>query len=64
MKGVLRIIISCVFAFAVLFLCSVLIEIVGMKDNVLIKFIGAGVAFFSGKYLNTYLKGKYPNKKV
>ena len=63
MKGELRIFISCICAFVVLFLCSVLIEIIDMKDNLMIKFIGAGVAFFAGKYLNTYLKEKYPNKK-
>ena len=60
MRSILRIIISCVFAFVVFFLCSVLTEIISMKSYTMIKFISAGVAFFAGKYLNLYLKNKYP----
>lgn len=62
MKNYLRVILSCVFAFFVLVLCSTLIAIIGMNDVSVFKFIGAAIAFFSGKYLNEYLKVKYPEK--
>ncbi len=62
MNNGLRILISCVTAIVVLVICSLIVVFVGIEGSTIVYMINAAIAFTAGKYLNTFLKKKYPPK--
>lgn len=60
MNKLLRILISSVFAIAVLVLCSFIIVYTGIEGGSILHIISAFIAVTSGRYLNLFLKKKYP----
>lgn len=60
MNNVLRILISSVFAIAVLVLCSFIIVSVGIEGGTILHVLSAFIAYTAGRLLNSFLKKKYP----
>jgi len=63
MKDFIRILICCVVAFVVLFICSTCIVLLGLEELPFLHILGAILGYLSGKYLNAYLKKKYSSNK-
>jgi len=64
MIAILRILICCIVALVVLFLCSGFWVLLGLESMGFLHILGAAIGYFSGKYLNDYLKKKFPPKKA
>lgn len=60
MNNVLRILISSVFAIAVLVLCSFIIVSIDIEGGTIMYIISAFIAVTAGRLLNSFLKKKYP----
>jgi hypothetical protein len=59
MAAIVRILICCVVAIIVLFLCSGLWVLLGLESMGFLHILGAAIGYLTGKYLNDYLKKKY-----
>lgn len=64
MVTIFRILFCCIVAIIVLFLCSYLWVLLGLEKLTILHILGAVIGYLSGKYLNSFLKKKFPSKKV
>lgn len=61
MNTFFRVLFCCLVALVVLFLCSCLWVLLGLEKVMLLRILGAAIGYLSGKYLNDYLKRKFPS---